>query len=81
MTETLVSARIRERVQQRRDLPPPSTCRALRQAAGLRIADVAEAVGVTTQAVSYWELGRRTPRGRYREAYLEALNALREVAA
>ncbi|MEU3168967.1 helix-turn-helix transcriptional regulator [Streptosporangium sp. NPDC006930] len=81
MTDTSVSIRIRERVRQQKALPAPSVRRALRQAAGLRISDIADAVGATSQAVSNWELGRRTPRGRYLTAYTEALDALREATS
>jgi transcriptional regulator with XRE-family HTH domain len=60
----------------RRDLPPVEMRRALRRGAGLTLADIAEAVGVTRQPVSWWERGRRTPRGPNLDAYGEVLRAL-----
>jgi transcriptional regulator with XRE-family HTH domain len=60
----------------RRDLPPIEMRRALRRGAGLTLADVADAVGVTRQAVSWWERGQRTPRGENLDAYGEVLRAL-----
>jgi transcriptional regulator with XRE-family HTH domain len=53
--------------------------RALREAAGASLAEVAEAVGVTRQAVSMWELGQRSPRAHYLEAYLEVQRAFRRA--
>jgi len=58
-------------------LPPPSTCRALREAAGLSTEQLAEVLSVTRQTVSNWETGKRAPRGEQRLAYLEALRVLR----
>jgi transcriptional regulator with XRE-family HTH domain len=60
----------------RRDLPPIEMRRALRRSAGLTLADVADAVGVTRQAVSWWERGQRTPRGEKLDAYGDVLRAL-----
>jgi DNA-binding transcriptional regulator YiaG len=64
-------------VQARRELPPPETCRALRLAAGVSLAEVAEAVGVTKQAVLFWELGQRRPTGPRLARYVTVLDALR----
>jgi DNA-binding transcriptional regulator YiaG len=69
------------RVKARRELPPPETQRALRRAAGASLADVAKVVGTTRQAVSLWELGRRSPTGGRLDAYLEVLRVFREAAA
>lgn len=41
---------------------------------------MAEAIGATRQAVSLWESGARTPRGRLFDAYAEAIATLRNVA-
>ena len=69
-----------ERVKAHAELPPPATRRALRQAAGVSLADVADVVGVTRQAVSLWELGARTPRNTNLRAYVEILRIFRESA-
>jgi transcriptional regulator with XRE-family HTH domain len=78
MAETL--ADLSQRIA-RRELPPVEMRRALRRGAGLTLSDVAEVVGVTRQAVSWWERGRRTPRGRNLDAYGDVLRALRRDAA
>ncbi|MGW4822505.1 helix-turn-helix transcriptional regulator [Streptomyces sp. NPDC004227] len=72
---------IRERIRIRASLPAPAERRALRVAAGLSQVEMADAVGVTKQAVANWEAGIRTPRGVSLERYVDALEALREVAA
>lgn len=66
------------RLRVRRDLPSPEQRRDLRQGAGLSQSALAEAIGVTPQAVSYWEAGLRTPRGVLLDRYVEALRALQE---
>lgn len=71
---------LRERINLRKDLPSPASRRALRQAAGLTIYEVAEAVGVSFQAISAYELGTRSPRGKNLEAYVSALRVMREEA-
>jgi len=84
MADTPVADMIRERIRARElaePLPPPQKRRALREAAGLTCADVGAAVNASRQAVSLWERGRRSPRGRYLEAYVEALRAMREAAS
>jgi transcriptional regulator with XRE-family HTH domain len=68
-----------DRVQARRELPSPSVQRALRKAAGASLAEVADAVGVTRQAVSMWELGQRSPRSGNLPAYLEVLRGFRRA--
>jgi DNA-binding transcriptional regulator YiaG len=73
------TAELVDRIQARRELPSPAMQRALRKAAGASLAEVAEAVGVTRQAVSMWELGHRSPRAHYLEAYLEVLRAFRRM--
>lgn len=55
--------------------------RRLRQAAKLSLRDVAEAIGVTHGAVSYWESGSRVPRGDVAERYAAFLRALRSQMA
>ena len=66
--------------QAHRELPSPETRRALRREAGLSLADIGRAVGVTRQAVSGWESGRRTPRGHLLVAYVAVLRQLRGAA-
>ena len=75
-----VAERIRSRLQVRNDLPPPSERRALRQAAGLSQKEMADAIGVTRAAVSHWESGARTPRGKFLDRYAEAVRVLRSAA-
>jgi DNA-binding transcriptional regulator YiaG len=70
---------LRRRIALRRELPSPQVRRALREGAGVSLTEVAEAVGVSRQAISHWELGQRTPRGEYLDRYLEALRILREA--
>jgi DNA-binding transcriptional regulator YiaG len=72
-------ATLTERIQARRELPAPSVCRALRKAAGVSLDDVANVVGVSRQAVAYWETGARTPRGANLTAYLEVLQAFKRA--
>lgn len=69
------------RVEARRALPSPAMQRALRRAAGVSLAEVAAALGVTRQAVSMWELGQRTPRGATLIAYTRLLRELRRAVA
>jgi transcriptional regulator with XRE-family HTH domain len=62
-------------------LPPATTRRALRLAAGLSLEDIATVVGVTRSAVSRWERGTRQPRGTNRSRYADVLAQLRGVIA
>jgi transcriptional regulator with XRE-family HTH domain len=70
---------LKQSVRTRQALPAPSARRALRQAAGVSLADVASVVGVSRQAVGLWEAGLRRPRGRNLDSYLHVLRALREA--
>jgi DNA-binding XRE family transcriptional regulator len=47
--------KLSRRIKARRELPPPEVQRALRRGAGASLADVAQVVGATRQAVSLWE--------------------------
>lgn len=69
---------IRQRMQLRRDLPPPAERRSLRLQAGVSQTEMANAVGVTKQAVAHWEAGKRMPRGNHLARYVDALGALRD---
>ncbi|WP_328746422.1 helix-turn-helix domain-containing protein [Streptomyces sp. NBC_00285] len=78
--------KIRSRLQVRRALPAPEQRRAIREAAGLTQKELADAVGVSRQAVTQWETGARSvPRGKLLDRYVEALETLKaetaEVAA
>jgi len=65
------------RVRARRELPTPTVRRELRRAAGVSLRDIADAIGVTREAVRLWELGQRRPRGANLDGYLEALRLFR----
>jgi transcriptional regulator with XRE-family HTH domain len=68
-----------ERVEARRELPSPTVRRALRQAAGVSLDDVGAAVGVTGQAVRWWESGAREPNAENLRPYLEVLRAFKRA--
>lgn len=72
---------MRQQIRTRALLPSPAERRRLRTAAGLTIAAVAAASGVTPPAVSMWEKGTRQPTGAALEAYVRVLGVLREEAA
>jgi transcriptional regulator with XRE-family HTH domain len=78
MTTTQVAEQVRTRLGIRRGLPAPEERRALR--GDMPQQELAEIVGVSQQAISHWEAGIRTPRGKLLERYVAALNALREAA-
>ena len=69
---------IRDLVESKR-LPPPSTRKVLRTDAGLTQADLAGQLGVTKQALSYWEAGLREPSGENRVAYSRVLDELKAL--
>ncbi len=82
MSTTAQNLRVlRQRIRAHVSLPGPDERRRLRVAAGLPLADVAEAAGVTVAAVSAWERGTREPAGEAREAYARVLEVLREETA
>jgi len=68
---------LRDSIAIQRELPPASTRRALREAAGVTQDAVASACGVTRQAVSTWEAGRATPHGEKLVRYLRVLRLLK----
>lgn len=57
-------------------LPSPTERRRLREAGSLTQDQVAARVGVSRDTIRAWESGRRTPRGRRREAYAKLLAGL-----
>jgi DNA-binding transcriptional regulator YiaG len=78
-TMTATIDELTERIRLRRVLPTPDAARAIRKAAGVSLSDVADVLGVSRQAVSYWEQGARAPRGRNRDEYVRVLRALRQA--
>jgi DNA-binding transcriptional regulator YiaG len=58
-------------------LPTPEERKQIRKAAGVTQSDLARALDVNFAAVSHWENGRATPRGRNLRVYLEALDQMR----
>ena len=64
----------------RRRLPDPPFRRLIRAQAGISQAGMARAIGVTRSAVTRWEQGTRTPRGRVLAAYLTVLDELMDTS-
>ena len=71
----------KERIRERRELPPPALRRELRRAAGVSVADVAAAIGVSRATVGFWERGEKSPTGANLSKYVEVLRVLRDEAA
>jgi transcriptional regulator with XRE-family HTH domain len=69
-------AELEQRRRLRQRLPPPEIARAIRRAAGVSQQELADAIGVSRQAVSYWEAGLRRPRGARLAVYAEAIQRL-----
>ena len=76
MTEKL---NIADKIRAHKALPPPAMRRALRVASGLTQADIAAPVQVHRAAISRYESGVRTPRGRHLIAYVAVLEELRRA--
>lgn len=74
MDQTLIA-----KMAARRQMPPPWQCEAIRKRAGLSRADIARSLGVTSQAVRYWEQGARRPRGGCLLAYSQLMRELRDL--
>lgn len=55
--------------------------REARIAAGVKVGEIARELGVTPQAVSQWESGRRVPDTEHALAYARLLEAVARVAA
>ena len=62
-------------------LPEPAERRAIRQSAGVAVAELAVALGVSEATVYTWETGTRIPSRKARDRYAEALAILRGEAA
>jgi transcriptional regulator with XRE-family HTH domain len=62
-------------------LPDPAQARAIREASGVTAAEVASALGVSRTSVWPWEASAHRPRGERRDAYAEAIEELRLLAA
>lgn len=60
-------------------LPNVRRRRSLRRKAGITQQQVADAIGVTREAVSRWESGVRSPREPHRSAYLVLLHELEGI--
>lgn len=69
-----------ETARARRSLPSPALAKAIREAAGVTQAEVAQELGVSPLTVYRWEAARRRPRGDYLAAYSALLSQLREVS-
>ena len=75
MSDKRVAA-VLEKARTLRELPTPKRRRAIRLRAGLVQQDVADALGVTREAVAKWETGDRAPRGELLQAYVALLQQL-----
>jgi transcriptional regulator with XRE-family HTH domain len=67
---------IRLRARAQRELPDPRRAKALRQAAGISLNEMAAVVGVSQRAIVYWESGKRRPRAAQLERYVRVLHLL-----
>ena len=67
------------RIEIRRALPPPAERRALRESAGLSVAEVARALGVSRGTLHRWERGHYDPTIENAERYVEVVRLLRAV--
>lgn len=67
------------RARERRQLPPPAERRAIRDAAGCSLDELADVLNVTREGVRLWETGQREPRRTNLTSYLEALRALKSA--
>ena len=70
-----------DEVRQAKKLPPPSTARLIRVAAGVSQERLAQELGVHRMTVHRWETGERAPRGVHRVLYSRLLEELRIEAA
>jgi DNA-binding transcriptional regulator YiaG len=75
-----VTEQVKARIRVHRALPEPAQRLVLRKRAGLTQQELADIIGVTRVAICHWEKGRRVPDGKRLDAYIEALDALRDAA-
>jgi transcriptional regulator with XRE-family HTH domain len=66
-----------EEVRTTKNLPKPARARAVRAAAGVSQARMADELGVHRVTLARWESGKWTPRGDSRVAYAQLIEALR----
>jgi transcriptional regulator with XRE-family HTH domain len=64
----------------RREFPPPERRREIREAAGVSMATVAAALGVSAQTIWKWETSRAEPTPEHLQAYGDVLRLLEEEA-
>jgi DNA-binding transcriptional regulator YiaG len=62
-----------------RALAASGEAKAIREAANIRLAEIARAIGVSFQAVASWESGNRCPTGEHAVRYLDVLWQLRRI--
>lgn len=68
-------------VAARMALPSPAERRAIRERAGVSQRRLARQLGISSQAVSFWEHGARMPRGALLVRYTDALASLAQAGA
>lgn len=68
-----------EEIRAARSLPSPEHARAIRRAAGVTQARMAEELGVTRATINRWESGMRRPRGKHVTAYAAVLAEIQAV--
>jgi transcriptional regulator with XRE-family HTH domain len=68
----------RKRARAKAALPVPRRAKALRVAAGVTVAEMADLVGVSPKTIEWWEAAKRRPTGIRVVRYAEVLGALAE---
>ncbi len=76
MNRTTSIRRLLDIVETRQRLPEPVDRRRIRQAAGLTLEEIGDALTVSADAVRLWELGARRPSNRYVATYVALLESL-----
>ncbi|MGG7568815.1 telomere-associated protein Tap [Streptomyces sirii] len=77
-TEDELFAAVEALLEGEEELPPPAERTRLREAAGVKQAQVAQALQTSTQTVKNWEAGRTDPRPPRRQAYQRLLEGWAE---